>query len=224
MAVILQMQLNDKLYVRDPQATELGKRIIKNSIELIDTLGFESFTFKKLAERIESTEASVYRYFENKHNLLIYLVSWYWEALKYRIEVRITNLQSPQDILRTSLAVIVEASLDDPQTDFVDESLLHSIVVLESPKAHHLKDVDSRNREGFYINFKSLVMLIAGQIQAMSPEYPYANTLATTLLEMAHNQLFYARHLPTLTSIKPELAHLKDMLEHFTFGQLSSPK
>jgi hypothetical protein len=64
MAITIQMKLNEKLYLRDPQHTKLGRRIIQYSILLIDEIGFEAFTFKKLADRISSTEASVYRYFE----------------------------------------------------------------------------------------------------------------------------------------------------------------
>ena len=50
MAVSIQIKLNEKLYLRDPQDTELGRKIIQESILLIDELGFENFTFKKLAE------------------------------------------------------------------------------------------------------------------------------------------------------------------------------
>ena len=59
-------------------------------------IGFESFTFKKLAAKIESTEASVYRYFENKHKLLIYLVSWYWNWVEYRLDMEITHPPAEQ--------------------------------------------------------------------------------------------------------------------------------
>ena len=79
MAIGIKISLNDRLYIRDPQGTTLGQKIIKHSILLIDKIGFEAFNFKKLANYMSSTEASVYRYFENKHLLLIYLVSWYWE-------------------------------------------------------------------------------------------------------------------------------------------------
>ena len=72
--IAIQIQLNSNLYIRDPQETKLGKKIIEFSIILIEELGFEKFTFKKLAIKIESTEASIYRYFQNKHKLLIYLV------------------------------------------------------------------------------------------------------------------------------------------------------
>ena len=64
----IKFKLNESLYNRDPQDTDLGRKIIKHSIELMDEIGFEAFTFKKLAHRISSTEKSVYRYFENKHS------------------------------------------------------------------------------------------------------------------------------------------------------------
>ena len=91
MAIGIKITLNKKLYLRDPQDSSLGKRIIKHSILLIDEIGFESFNFKKLAIQMESTEASVYRYFENKHMLLIYLVSWYWEWVSYLIDIKGTK-------------------------------------------------------------------------------------------------------------------------------------
>ena len=46
MAVGIQITLNERLYLRDPQQTELGRRIIQHSILLIDQIGFEAFTFK----------------------------------------------------------------------------------------------------------------------------------------------------------------------------------
>ncbi|MEM8909339.1 MAG: TetR family transcriptional regulator, partial [Bacteroidota bacterium] len=69
MAVGIKISLNERLYLRDPQETALGQKIIKHSILLIDEIGFEAFNFKKLAQQMDSTEASVYRYFENKHHL-----------------------------------------------------------------------------------------------------------------------------------------------------------
>ena len=74
----IKFSLNNSLYSRDPQNTELGQRILKHSIILIDEIGLENFTFKKLAFEIESTEASMYRYFENKHQLLLFLTSLLW--------------------------------------------------------------------------------------------------------------------------------------------------
>ena len=73
----IQIKIDAKVFTKDPTSADLGKKIIMHSIGLIDELGFEAFTFGKLADKIQCTEASVYRYFENKHKLLIYHLTWY---------------------------------------------------------------------------------------------------------------------------------------------------
>ena len=85
------IKVSKELYLRNPDTTELGHKIISNSIALIKELGFEMFTFKKLGDRIGSPESSIYRYFESKHTLLIYLVSWYWSWVDYKLVFAITN-------------------------------------------------------------------------------------------------------------------------------------
>jgi hypothetical protein len=58
MAASTHLSLNHNAYLRDPERTELGRKIISESIHMMDALGFEQFTFKKLAAEISSTEAS----------------------------------------------------------------------------------------------------------------------------------------------------------------------
>jgi hypothetical protein len=59
MKLQVQIKMNEALFLRDPQGSELGKKIIKHSIQLIFKHGFEAFTFKKLAEDIGTTEAGI---------------------------------------------------------------------------------------------------------------------------------------------------------------------
>lgn len=220
MPVFIHVQPNEKLFLRDPRQTELGRKIIKFSIILIDELGFERFTFKKLAERIESTEASVYRYFENKYNLLVYLMSWYWEWVRYQVDYSVNNVRDPQERLRIAINVVVESSKDDPQTEYVNESILHRIVAVESTKAYHTRAVDEKNKEGYFLNYKALVRRLAELVLEINPEFPYPNALASNIVEMAHNHYYYALHLPSLTNIKVEnenLADLKKLIETFAF-------
>ena len=228
MAVLIQMELNDKLYLRNPQDTKLGKKIIQYSIILIDEIGFEKFTFKKLAQRIESTEASVYRYFENKHNLLVYLVSWYWEWMRFLIDYNTMNMEDPLERLRKVLHVIVETSKQNPLIDYIDESILHRIVIAESSKAYHTKAVDKENKEGFFLNYKSLCIKIGEIISEINPDFPYPHALASTILEMANNHIYYAQHLPVLTEItmkdEHDLGGVVELLEYFTFGLVCDKK
>ena len=93
MKLQLHIEMNEALYLRNPESSELGKNIIKHRIELIYQHGLESFTFKKLAESIGTTEDGVYRYVENKHRLLIYIVNWYRGWLEFQVRFQPNNLK-----------------------------------------------------------------------------------------------------------------------------------
>ena len=218
MSVEIKISLNSKLYLRDPQETLLGQNIIKEGIILIDELGFEAFTFKKLASKIKSTEASVYRYFENKHLFLIYLISWYWEWLCYLIDINTRNIESPKKRLSIIIETLVDAFQDNPAIEYVNESALHRVVIAEGAKAYHTKEVDKDNKEGFFSNFKELSEKIALVIEEVKPDFPYPHALASNLIEMANNHCFYALHLPRLTDIKisnHNYEPVKAMLSYF---------
>jgi AcrR family transcriptional regulator len=81
----VRLQLDQKFHLKDPTSSELGASIVGTSILMIDEMGYEAFTFRKLADRIGTTEASVYRYFKNKHRLLVYLIAWYWSWMECRL-------------------------------------------------------------------------------------------------------------------------------------------
>ena len=70
----IQIQLNEHLYIKDPLQSELGKAILEKSVDLIYEIGIEDFTFKKLSTTIPTTEASIYRYFENEGTRRYFLV------------------------------------------------------------------------------------------------------------------------------------------------------
>lgn len=220
MAVAIQIRPNKRLYLRDPQDTKLGRNIIQYGILLIDEIGFEQFTFKKLAERINSTEASVYRYFENKHNLLTYLVAWYWEWVSFQIDFHIMNIADPEQKLRIAIRSLVEASMENPAVDFVNESVLHRVVIDEGTKVYRTKQVDEENKDGFFLKYKSLVKKVADIILEVNPDFPYPNALASSLFEMANDHVYFAQHLPRLTEIKmdgEDFSQVREMIEFFVF-------
>ena len=214
--------LNDRLYLRDPQATELGRRLIAESVGLIDEIGFEQFTFKKLAQRIESTEASLYRYFENKHRLLVYLVSWHWAWLGFQIRFHTHNLPDPRERLRLSLRIITHVHRNDPATQ-LDEAALYRIVINEASKSYLTRDVDDDNRAGLFREYKGLIANLASVVSEINPTYPYPHALMSSLLESAHKQLFFALHLPSLTDARTRSEAENDIyafLEHLAFSAL----
>lgn len=199
---MIQIRINERIFLKDPESSNLGKKIVASSIEMIDELGFEHFTFKKLAEAIGSTEASIYRYFENKHKLLIYLVSWYWNWLEAQLLFTTNNIPSAEERIRIAMRVVSQPHTFDTEFLHINSAALHRIVVAESPKAYLSKEVDADNKEGYFLAYKRLGKRIADIAREINPDYPYPTALVSTLIESAHNQAFFAAHLPRLTEIK----------------------
>ena len=219
----IKFDLSDSLFLKDPQDTELGRRIIKHGIVLIDDIGFEAFTFKKLAVEIASTEKSIYRYFENKHYFLLFLTSWYWEWVRFLIEINIKKIESPHKKLKIAIKYLFLATAENPMNKYINENLLHKLVIKEGGKAYHIIGVDDEYKAGLFSSYKSLVKLVSDIILEIDSDFPFSVSLASNLFEMANNQIYFAEHLPHLSSLKPGKnmdTDLMEMLNYFTSGIL----
>ncbi|NQW37455.1 MAG: TetR/AcrR family transcriptional regulator [Flavobacteriales bacterium] len=198
----IKIQVNPELYLKNPDSTELGRNIILNSIVLIDTLGFETFTFKKLSIEINSPESSIYRYFINKHTLLVYLTSWYWSWIDYRIFLATLNVESAIEKLAKSINILTEPVLEDDSISYVNEVLLNKIIIKESIKAYHTKDVDEENKKGCFESYKNVVTRVAETVLEINPKFEFSHMLVSTIAEGAHQQRYFSNHLPMLTDVK----------------------
>ena len=49
------LQVDEAFYIKDPMSSDLGESIVEHGILMLDELGYETFTFRKLAERIGTT-------------------------------------------------------------------------------------------------------------------------------------------------------------------------
>jgi hypothetical protein len=199
MKLELHIKMNKGLYLRDPENSELGKKILKYGIHLIYKSGFESFNFKKLAEEIGTTEAGVYRYFENKHKLLLYLTSWYWGWLEYQISFTTNNIIDPEVKLKKVIKLLASKVIDDEQTSYIDESILHQIIISDGSKAYLTKQVGEDNKQQFFKPYKDLCAVVGGIIKECNKKYKYPKSLASTIIEMAHFQNYFMNNLPSLT-------------------------
>ncbi|MEP7108938.1 MAG: TetR/AcrR family transcriptional regulator [Ferruginibacter sp.] len=222
MEVQLQIKMNEKLFLRNPETTELGQKIIRHSIQLIYKNGFESFTFKKLAEDIGTTEAGIYRYFENKHRLLIYITAWYWGWLQYRVSFNTNNIKDPAVKLKKIIQLLATTVVDDDKTMHINEDLLHQIIISEGSKAYLTKHVTEDNKEQLFKPYKDLCAVIADIILEYNPKYKYPRSLASTIIEMAHFQNFFMNNLPSLTDFGKTKDELKvvSFLEDLVFSSI----
>lgn len=197
----IKITVDEKVYLKDPESSLKGQQIIENSILLIDELGLESFTFKKLAEKIGTTEATIYRYFESKHTLLVYLISWYWNWLEYRLVFAISNIPSAETRLKIAIKILSGKIENDMDYAHINEVVLQRIVIAESAKAYLTKEVDADNKEGFFFSYKRFCKRISAIVQEINPEYKFPDSLVSTVAESAHYQMFFSQHLPSLTNI-----------------------
>lgn len=223
MEIELQIKMNEKLFLRNPEHSELGKKIIMYSIQLIHKNGFEAFNFKKLAEEIGSTEAGIYRYFENKHRLLIYIAAWYWSWLEYQVTFQTNNIADPFVKLKLIIRLLATTVEDDIRTSYVDESLLHQIIITEGSKTYLTKRVTEDNKDRLFKPYKDLCAHIAAIILECNPGYRYPKSLASTIIEMAHFQNFFMNNLPSLTDFGDEKndEHIIAFLEDLVFSRLN---
>lgn len=195
----LKFKVHDKTYVKDPETSDLGKRIVENSILLINEIGFEAFTFKKLGLKISSNESSIYRYFENKHKLLLYLTSWYWAWMEYQIVIQTFSIGDPKEKLHKIIELITARIEIDSNFSHINENLLNKIVIDEYAKSFLNKEVDVANKEGYFSIYKRLVLRIKEAIVAVNAEYLFPTSLASTLIEGSLHQHFLTDHFPSLT-------------------------
>lgn len=200
----IQIKVNKELYCKKPDSSELGKKILSKSIELIGEIGFEAFTFKKLGEEIQSPESSIYRYFKNKHMLLVYLTSWYWSWIEYELVFATTNVKSPKERLLKSVSILTKPAIEDTAIPYINKTLLSNIIISESIKSYHTKDVDTENKKGFFKAYKMVVQRVSDILLEIKPDFQYPHMLISTIIEGAHHQKYFAEHLPSLTDINKE--------------------
>lgn len=226
MELELKVRMNANLYLRDPEATELGKKIIRQSVVMIAKIGFEEFTFKKLAEKLNTSEPSIYRYFENKHRLLIYIISWYWNILEYLVMYHVNNLESSEKKINTVIELLSSPFQDSIGGKDLDQESLFQLIVAEGNKAYLTKNVTANNKAQLFKPYKDLCARIADLIKAYNPKYDYAHSLSSTIIETAHLQYFFMNNLPSLTDFgdKKDLSKLTKFIQELTFSAIGKEK
>ena len=102
----LKIEVNPLIFLKNPESSELGKKILSTAVIMIDEMGMEQFTFGKLAKVLGTTESSIYRYFESKHKLLLYFYNWYWAWVEYQIVFATKNVSPSANRLKIALDIL----------------------------------------------------------------------------------------------------------------------
>ncbi|MDT0678704.1 TetR/AcrR family transcriptional regulator [Autumnicola musiva] len=201
----LQISVSSNLYLKDPESSELGRKIIGMGIILIDKVGFEKFTFKKLGEKIQSNESSVYRYFENKHSFLVYITNWFWGWKGYQLALSTYGIDNVEKKLLKAVEVIAHPVEEDMRFKHINEVALNNIIINESSKSYLTKKVDEENEHGHFILYKNLVNRISKMISEVDPDYQYPFSLATTIIDGSLHQHFLSKHFSSISDCTHEI-------------------
>lgn len=213
----IRFRISESCYLKDPESSELGRNIIRHGIRMIDELGFEEFTFRKLGLEIGSNEASIYRYFESKYKLLIFLSSWYWAWMEYSLLLSISNIPSPEKKLERALILLSQEPKANLESGPFNLKKLSRIVNAESSKSYLTKEVDQVNKEGAFANYKNFVSIVSDLVREINPKYKYPNMLVSTVIEGIHLQRFYAEHLPKLTNKQKDSLYIQKFFTEMVF-------
>jgi len=224
MELQVQIKMNPNLFVRDPEASELGKNIVRFGILMIYEMGFEDFTFKKLAARVGTTEASIYRYFENKHRLLTYVTTWFWTWMEYQLIFHTNNVSEPRPKIETIIKLLTFEVDDKFLLEHIDKRTLHHIVISEGDKSYFTKHVTEDNDARLFKPYKDLCHRMAEIFLEYNKDYKYPHSLGSTLIETAHHQYYFKDNLTALTDFgKSKNARpLQQFLSHLVFSALDA--
>lgn len=215
------IEVNSSLFIKNPSSSKLGESIVREGLFLLEEIGYEDFTFKKLALIINTTESTLYRYFENKHQFLMYLFNYYWSWMEVNFVLAITNIEQPVEQLRRLITVLVSQSPQKIGSLLLDEIKLKQVIINESFKTFLNKKVDEENKAGYFTTFKQSVCFISDVLLKINPNYQYCNALAATIVEASFHQQYFGVHLPRLTNELHIPSNLEDFLFHLSINALA---
>ncbi len=197
----ISFQINENFYLKDPLSSDLGKKIIQKSIELIHELGYDKFNFKLLSSKLDTSESSIYRYFKNKQMILLYLSDWFWSWKEYQLLMHTNNIDNHHDRLLRAVKIITAEVKDDHAFEFVNEELLFQIMASDFFKVFLTSNIDEHNHKGYFNVYKRLHKRLSELIILCNNDYKFPKNLASTIIEGSLQGHFFSYHLKSIIDI-----------------------
>lgn len=207
----VEIQLPNVLFLKNPKDSDIGQRILLESAAMIAEIGIDAFNFKKLALKCKCTEATVYRYFENKHKLLLYFLNIYWGWLEYRLVMNTQNISDSGKRLKKAIALLAHPEIPESYNEEFGKNII-AIAVQEGIKIHLTHAVKTEISDGSLTIYQTLVSRFSNLISAKLPGYLYADSLAASILDNAFQQMYFQKYYPSFCSNIQDEEHLKSFL------------
>lgn len=129
----------------------------------------------------------------------MYLCSWYWGWMEYKLVLSTNNISDPEEKLEKAIIVLTEKITDNPKTVHINESILNKIIISEFNKALYTKEVDEDNKEGYFSIYIQIINRLVALIKDVNTDYPFAKSLASTIIGGSLHQHFLNNHIKDIT-------------------------
>ena len=133
--------------------------------------------------------------------------------MEYKLVFSTNNILNPLEKLKKAIAIVTEKIEDDSTTLHINESILNKIIIAEFTKTLLTKEVDEENKVGFFLVYKRVINRIISMIEGVNPDYKFAKSLASSIVEGALHQHFLKDHLKTITNCNETISPTDFYLE-----------
>lgn len=189
LAEIFELHIPDAVFVKNPRESELGMKILHKGTEMLAKEGIDSFNFKKLAIAIQTTEASAYRYFDNKHKFLLYVINIYYGWMEYSIAVaEYEEKKTENKIKRAIESIIAPNHMPVDNVEFAKN--IRKVAIQEGVKLHFNLHIKDEIKNGSMTCYSRLTQRLSGLIRNIAPHYQFSEPLANLVIESVFHQLF----------------------------------
>jgi hypothetical protein len=107
--------------------------------------------------------------------------------------------KSPTDTLNEAITVLTQTISEDSTFNHINEVALQRIIISEYSKSYLTKEVDAENKKGYFEIYTRLGDRLKEMILSVSPQYPFASSLSSTIIEGGLHQHFLKEHFTVLT-------------------------
>jgi len=126
--------------------------------------------------------------------------------MEYKLVFATANITDPKEKLKKAITIVTEKVSDDSSTVYINESILNKIIIAEFTKTLHTKEIDLENKEGFFLIYKRVISRIIAFVNEVNPEYQFAKSLISSIVEGSLHQYFLKEHLKSITDCDDEIS------------------
>ena len=143
---------------------EFRREILNSARDLFIDVGYEKFSMRRLAEKIDYSPTTIYHYFKNRDDLLFAICEEVAEQFLARLRYLRSFQSKPYEALRQAMLYLVEFAFDNPNQ--------YKVFFLTTPNVYGRQD-EFMKRESMarnsYFEFREIVKacIKAGKLRRM---------------------------------------------------------